>query len=164
MSQTKKIMTICVPVEERRVLLGLKKRGFGEGRWNGFGGKVEHPETIEEAALRETKEEVGIDVTSLEKVGILIFTFEDDPKVLEVHIFKGSSFDGEPVETEEMRPQWYEFNDIPYSQMWPDDIYWLPLLTQNKKFLGSFHFDRPSTSEYTSIILREEIKEVESLE
>ena len=35
-----------------RILLGLKKRGFGEGWWNGFGGKINHNETIEEAAKR----------------------------------------------------------------------------------------------------------------
>lgn len=32
------------------VLLGMKKRGFGAGKWNGFGGKVQPGETIEEAA------------------------------------------------------------------------------------------------------------------
>jgi 8-oxo-dGTP diphosphatase / 2-hydroxy-dATP diphosphatase len=34
------------------VLLGLKKKGFGKGKWNGFGGKVEKNETILEAAIR----------------------------------------------------------------------------------------------------------------
>ncbi len=35
-----------------RVLLGMKKRGFGAGKWNGFGGKVDPGETIVEAAAR----------------------------------------------------------------------------------------------------------------
>ena len=26
--------------QSSRVLLGMKKRGMGEGKWNGFGGKV----------------------------------------------------------------------------------------------------------------------------
>lgn len=43
------------------VLLGLKKRGFGTGKWNGFGGKVEPGETIRQAAIREMKEEAGIE-------------------------------------------------------------------------------------------------------
>lgn len=34
------------------LLLGLKKKGFGEGRWNGFGGKVEKDETVSEGAVR----------------------------------------------------------------------------------------------------------------
>lgn len=36
-----------------KVLLGLKKRGLGVDKWNGFGGKLEPGETIEEAAKRE---------------------------------------------------------------------------------------------------------------
>ena len=39
-------------IEGDRILLGLKKRVFGEGWWNGFGGKINHNETIEEAAIR----------------------------------------------------------------------------------------------------------------
>ena len=35
-----------------QVLLGYKKRGFAQGRWNGFGGKVEPNETIRDAAVR----------------------------------------------------------------------------------------------------------------
>lgn len=47
-----KLLTLLFIVEEKRVLLGMKKRGFGVGRWNGFGGKVQPEETIEEAAKR----------------------------------------------------------------------------------------------------------------
>ena len=38
--------------EKKEVLLGMKKRGFGQGRWNGFGGKVQAGETVEDAAIR----------------------------------------------------------------------------------------------------------------
>ena len=55
----KKILTLCVIYQHPRVLLGMKKRGFGKGRWNGFGGKVKEGETIEEATKRETLEEAG---------------------------------------------------------------------------------------------------------
>ena len=47
-----KLLTLLFVVESDRVLLGMKKRGFGAGRWNGFGGKVDLDETIEEAAKR----------------------------------------------------------------------------------------------------------------
>ncbi|CAN0505072.1 unnamed protein product, partial [Ectocarpus sp. 12 AP-2014] len=36
--------------DSKEILLGMKKRGFGEGKWNGFGGKVESGESVEEAA------------------------------------------------------------------------------------------------------------------
>ncbi len=48
-----KLLTLLFVMESDRVLLGMKKRGFGAGRWNGFGGKVEAQESIEEAAKRQ---------------------------------------------------------------------------------------------------------------
>ena len=43
----------------------MKKQGFGEDWWNGFGGKLEKGETYEDAAIRETLEEARIRVSSL---------------------------------------------------------------------------------------------------
>ncbi|MFA7252553.1 MAG: 8-oxo-dGTP diphosphatase [Candidatus Paceibacterota bacterium] len=123
----KKVLTLCVPVKDGKILLGMKKRGFGVGRWNGFGGKVESGETIEQGALREIGEETGITDGVLEKRGVLDFSFQNDEKVLEVHIFKLTHFIGEPIETEEMRPEWFSLDSIPFSQMWSDDEYWFPL-------------------------------------
>lgn len=159
----KKVLTLCMVVQDRMILLGMKKKGFGVGRWNGFGGKVEEGETIEQAAYRETKEEAGIQPSGMEKVGIIDFEFENDPKVLEVHIFRVTNFTGEPTESEEMKPQWFNVNEIPYNEMWSDDIYWLPLMLQGKKFKGTFFFDKPSTAEYSAKILRKEMIEVKSL-
>ena len=119
----------------------MKKRGFGAGRWNGFGGKLEAGETIEEAAKREIHEESGIEVGSLEKLGVLDFEFENNLEILEVHIFKCRDFTGSPQESEEMRPAWFNINEIPFKEMWPDDVYWFPLFLKNKKFTGKFLFD-----------------------
>lgn len=49
---TTKLFTLVLVVQPQRVLLGMKKRGFGAGFWNGFGGKVQLGETIEQAARR----------------------------------------------------------------------------------------------------------------
>ena len=56
-----KVSTLVMIMDEtnKRVLLGMKKRGFGQGWWNGFGGKLQQNETTEECAVRETKEECG---------------------------------------------------------------------------------------------------------
>jgi len=61
----KKILTLCIIHQHPKILLGMKKRGHGEGKWNGFGGKVEEGETIEEATRRETKEESGVEVEEI---------------------------------------------------------------------------------------------------
>ena len=159
----KKQLTLCMPIKEDKVLLGMKKRGFGVGRWNGFGGKIEPGETIEEGAMREVKEEVGIESGVLEKRGILEFSFRNDEKILEVHIFKLTDFTGEPVETEEMKPEWFSVEKIPFSQMWSDDEYWLPLFLQDKLFKGAFLFDRPSDADYSAKILKQKLEEVMAL-
>src|SRR3569623_1987984 len=135
-----KLLTLCLVTKDNRVLLGMKKRGFGAGRWNGFGGKVQEGETIEEAAVREMKEESSVSVTNLTEVGVLLFTFEGDPQVLEVHIFKTDALGGEPEESEEMRPQWFDFEKVPYDDMWPDDRFWLPQVLAGREVRGAFSF------------------------
>lgn len=69
----------------REVLLGEKKRGFGLGKWNGFGGKVEASDSsIAAAAAREVQEEanVAVDERDLEPRGVLTFSFEGGKELL----------------------------------------------------------------------------------
>ena len=154
----KKLLTLCIIHQENRVLLGMKKRGFGVGRWNGFGGKVNEREDIEAAAQRELKEEAGIEMgDDKEEVGVLEFEFQGDPEILQVHIFRATQFTGEPMETEEMQPQWFAVNEIPFDLMWPDDRYWLPLLFSRKKFTGKFLFGK------NDVVLEYELKETEAV-
>lgn len=137
----KKIFTLGIIYRPPKVLLGMKKRGFGKGRWNGFGGKVKNGEIIEEALEREMKEELGIVPKDFEKVGIIEFQFQGNPEILEVHFFKINEFTGIPRESEEMKPKWFDIREIPFDQMWPDDKYWFPLLLRGKKFKGKFIFE-----------------------
>jgi len=137
----KKILTLCTTFKNNRILLGMKKRGFGAGRWNGFGGKLHEGESVEAAAKRETQEECGIIIEALEEAGVIDFEFKNNPEILEVHIFKINKYSGEPVETEEMKPEWFDFDKIPYDSMWPDDKFWLPLFLKGHKFKGKFKFD-----------------------
>jgi len=62
----KKIQTLCLIHQHPKILLGMKKRGFGQGRWNGFGGKVAPEETVLEAAKREMLEEAGLEIVLAE--------------------------------------------------------------------------------------------------
>lgn len=151
-------LTLCLVCRENQVLLGMKKRGFGMGRWNGFGGKVNEGETIEDATKRELLEESGLTVSNMEKIGVVDFSWKGkEGKILEVNIFKATDFSGEPTETEEMKPSWFEVDAIPYDAMWPDDKYWIPLFLQNKKFTGKFIFSD------NDVVLEYELKEVNEL-
>jgi hypothetical protein len=78
-------------------------------------------------------------VPSLSRRAVLLFEFEGDPTLLEVHVFTGDvPEDQQPVESgdvvcprdspwhrpippfraEEMRPQWFAADSIPYDAMW----------------------------------------------
>jgi len=156
-SKEKKVMTLCLIYRHPRILLGMKKRGFGAGRWNGFGGKVEEKETIEEAAKRELVEESGLEALQITQFGIINFEFQGDSNILEVHIFHVNEFKGEPKETEEMKPQWFNVDEIPFKDMWSDDIHWMPLFLRGKKFKGRFLFGELDR------ILEQKLSEVEEM-
>lgn len=152
----KKVFTLVMVHDHEKILLGLKKRGFGMGRWNGFGGKVERGETIAQAAARELREEAGIEAVNLRPRGIITFTFEkEESNELEVNIFTISEFVGELIETEEMKPQWFKHSEIPYEDMWADDPHWLPLVLQGKNVKGHFHFDAPGTQVILNNLIEE---------
>lgn len=159
-NQDKKILTLCIIRRDSQILLGMKKRGWGSGKWNGFGGKIENNESIEEAAKREVAEEVGLNIKNFEKIGIIDFEFQDGSKDIKVYIFESNNFTGETLESEEMRPKWFDINNLPFKNMWPGDKYWLPILLAGKKLKGKFVYDRPSSFDYTSKIIKKDLQEV----
>lgn len=137
----KKIQTLTMFRKGNKILLGLKKEGFGAGRWNGFGGKREGQETIEKCARRETKEEIGVVIKKMEKFCLMEFRFQGGKNVIEVHGFDVKKYSGRPKEIEKLIPQWFEIKDIPFSKMWSDDIFWYPLYLAGKKFKAQFLFN-----------------------
>jgi len=71
--------TLLFLVRSGEILLAMKKRGFGEGRWNGVGGKVADGETVEDAAVHEIEEEIGVKPITLHQVATLDFYFPHNP-------------------------------------------------------------------------------------
>lgn len=132
--------TLCHPLQDGEVLLVRKQRGPGAGNLVAPGGKIETGETPRECAVRETREEVGLEVRDLDKRGELRFVFGDEPFMF-VHVYRTTAFDGEPRSSEEAIPRWIDTDDLPYEEMWDDDRYWLPLLLDGQHFRGEFYFD-----------------------
>lgn len=125
------------------ILLGLKKKGFAVGKWNGFGGKIEPGESPIAAAIRELYEEVSIRVETqdLAPVAYLDFVFPARPEWDQiVHVFLARRWEGEPIESVEMRPHWFAIDKLPTAQMWQDDQHWLPLVLAGKKVKAKFVF------------------------
>ena len=145
----------------RQLLLAMKKRGFGEGKWNGFGGKLEltpegmPAETMVECAQRELREESSLEVAKdqFHLQGKLRFIMKTDgmidkhtgkeSKDLHVCVYTvdASAIAGQtPMESEEMLPKWYGFDEIPFDSMWADDELWFPLMFDGKLFDGDVIF------------------------
>lgn len=137
-------LALFIHAHERKILLAMKKRGFGEGKWNGYGGKLLPGETPEDGAIREIQEESGITVEKkkLNHLGTIDFHFLDAPDWDQRGIiYRIDEWEGEPVETEEMSPRWFSFDDIPYGEMWIDDFHWFPHLLVGEKFTAMFEFE-----------------------
>lgn len=132
--------SLCFVKQDGKLLMIRKKRGLGTGKINAPGGRLEEGETALEAAIRETREEVGITPLNLSQRGELHFQFADG-LALHCVVFFAEGCLGEPIETDEAIPYWMNPLDIPYHEMWADDVHWLPKMLEGKKFKGWFHFD-----------------------
>jgi len=154
-----KVCTLLFLRRDNEILLAMKKRGFGANRYNGVGGKVDPGETIEQALIRECQEEINVTPTSYRQVAEHDFIQNegDDPWRMYVHVYMCDQWQGEPVETEEMAPEWFDISKIPYDKMWQDDEYWLPQVLAGDKVFGKFTFDE------NDAMLTHDIKLVELL-
>lgn len=125
------------------VLLGRKKTGLGIGKLVGPGGKLEAGETPEMAAVREVAEEIGVSVTpsSLERIGELTYPFPYRPEWSQKSwAFRCRDWSGHPLESPELRPEWYPLAGIPFDQMWDDAKYWLPTALTGVAVRATFSF------------------------
>ena len=136
--------TLCLLMKDDKILLAMKKKGFGVGKLNGVGGKMEAEKgdkDIVDTAIRETKEEIGVDIINPEKVGIFHFHFPYRPEWdQDVHLFLAKNWQGIPEESEEMAPKWFAISEIPYDKMWDDDKFWMPHILKGEKLDADFTF------------------------
>jgi 8-oxo-dGTP pyrophosphatase MutT (NUDIX family) len=155
LESTMRQATLLFLLKNNQILLAMKKRGFGINRWNGYGGKPKANETILETAIRETQEEIGVTPKNIFQVATLDFYFKNKPEWdNQVLVYTTKEWVGEPIETEEMKPQWFDLDKIPFESMWPDDPFWLPSVLNNKKVQAKFTFGD------NDIILDKEIYEI----
>jgi 8-oxo-dGTP diphosphatase len=127
----------------RQVLLGLKKSGFGEGKWVGLGGHVEPGEKPEAAAVREVAEESGLIVPadSLQHVASVEFRFPSRPSWDQTaEVYATWVYQGEPAESDEIAPAWCAEDALPFPLMWDDARYWLPLVLAGEHVDVTFTF------------------------
>ena len=159
--------TVCFLKKEGRILLALKTKKIGMGRWNGYGGGIEHNENAKIAAVRELKEETGEEEPGddkgiialpedLEKIAVVDFhntKSDGDTFICQCHFYLVHKWTGELKETEEMiNPTWFDIDNLPYEQMMPADIDYLPTVLNGKKlkaksYLGPFQKEKLKDTE-----------------
>lgn len=149
--------TLCFLLRDGKVLLIRKKRGFGAGKYNGVGGRVEEGEGPEEAAVREVWEEVGVRVLELEPAGVLEFYSGAREPDWVVYVYRSRRFVGEPRSSEEAEPRWFSVDELPFDDMWADDRVWLPHVLAGRCIRGKFWF-----SEDYGELLRWEVEVADS--
>ena len=135
--------TLVIIRKNGKVLLGQKKRGFAKGTFNGIGGKQDEGETIEQAMIRETQEEIGITPTKYYPTGKIKFDvyYKGERQILVMYVYICTDFEGEIVETEEIIPHWFIEKNIPYDKMLQDDKLWVPEVISGKSVEGEVIFD-----------------------
>ncbi len=140
------LTTLCFCIKDNTVLLAMKKRGFGVGKWNGYGGKVKQGETPRTAIVRELKEESGLSIDSAHLYqSALVHFYFDEVHVFDCFVYLVHEWRGEPIETEEMRPQWYDIMQLPFSTMWAADREWVPRVLAGEKIEVSVYFNGTGT-------------------
>jgi hypothetical protein len=67
----------------------------------------------------------------------------------ECHVFTVDYFAefGEITETEEMAPQWFKLDEIPFDQMWSDDAIWLNRVVREKEQIHYRFWHNSKTSQ-----------------
>ena len=109
-----------------------KNNDINKGKYIGVGGKVEKDETIEQALIREVKEETNLDLLSYEYNGIIYFTYNGSKD--EMHIFTSEDFKGEIKECDEGELIFVPIKDIYKLNLWEGDKIFFEYLLNGENF------------------------------
>ena len=96
-------------IRDNKVVV-IKYKEHDNGYYDIPGGKIEDGETIDEASIREFKEETGITITKEHYIGHN--TIEYPERIFDLCIFIVDEYTGEPLEFEENNSMWISIDDL----------------------------------------------------
>lgn len=100
----------CYLIKGNNVVVTKYKKGNKEGYYDIPGGKIEDGELPEQTAIREMKEETGIDVKDLKYKGNMIIEYPN--RIFDFDVFVATESEGEPQEFEENTSEWIEIKEL----------------------------------------------------
>lgn len=100
----------CYLLNDNKVLVTKYKKGNRIGFYDTPGGKIEEGETAKQAAIRETKEETGLDVKNLKYRGNMIVEYPN--RIFDFDIFVARDYEGQPQEFEENTAEWIDIHEL----------------------------------------------------
>ena len=116
MEKGPKIGVGVIVIKNGKILLGKRKNAHGEGCWGFPGGHLELNEEIEECAIREVNEEIGISIKNIRKATFTNDIFGKENKHY-VTLFIVSDFAFGEVKLMEPEKcekwEWFEWNNLP---------------------------------------------------
>ncbi|MDX9990600.1 MAG: 8-oxo-dGTP diphosphatase [Anaerolineales bacterium] len=116
-----------------------KERDIHSGKWNGLGGKLEAGESPEACAIREVREESGLEIKNLRYGGLLVFAgFKGEDWY--VWAFTADQFDGQLIDSNEGNLKWIPDDEIRSLPLWPSDLLFLDWLQAGKIFSARFSY------------------------
>jgi len=101
----------CYLIKDNKVIVTKYNKGNKkEGYYDIPGGKIDDDELPKQTAIREMKEETGIDIKSLKYKGIITIEYPDRKFLFDVFI--SSEYEGNPNDFEENTSEWIEINEL----------------------------------------------------
>jgi 8-oxo-dGTP diphosphatase len=106
----------AVITKNGQVLLVRRKNVHGSGSWSTPGGHLDFGETPEQCAIRETQEEVGLEITDVRFIAATNDIFEASGKHYITLWMEGACLSGEPkiaADYEVAELGWFEWDSLP---------------------------------------------------
>ena len=147
-----KLATLCYVIKDNKTLMiyrNKKENDYHEGKWNGLGGKFEAGESPEDCAIREMKEETGLDVKSPIMKGFITFPNFDGVDDWYVFVFVFKEFEGELIDSPEGHLEWINNDKLTELNLWEGDKIFLPWLFQDKFFSAKFDYETGKFVDYS---------------
>lgn len=122
--------------------------------WTGIsfpGGHVEAGESFVESAIREVKEETGLDIRNLKNCGVIHWANKDSLDRYIVHLYKTSDFSGELIDkTEEGKVFWISPDELKTQKLSNNFGNYLPMFLEEKysEFYCFYRDGEPEEIEY----------------